>query len=342
MTRPPSPPTLLLSRHTKRREFIAVLGGAAAWPLVARAQSRKIPRVGVLWHAGDEKEEAIFLGALRKGLNDLGYVEGTTVELVNRFADEHYDRFDRLAAELVEAKVDIIVASVPSAAYAAKRVTSTTPVVLAYGGDYVAQGLAQTLAHPGGNVTGLSAMFVDLAGKHLEILKDCIASLSSAALLFNANASKPSRTYISEVQKAAASLRISLHVVEVGSRDDLEQGFSAIENTHAGAVLLASDSLFFQQRERIAQLALANRVPTIAWTADMADAGVLVSYGADAPDLFRRAATYVDKILKGANPADLPIQQPTKFEFVINLKTAKALGLTIPPSVLSRADKVFE
>jgi putative ABC transport system substrate-binding protein len=267
-------------------------------------------------------------------------VEGKTIELVNRFADEHYDRFDALAAELVEAKVGIIVASVPNAALAAKRATTTIPVVLAYGGNYLAQGLAQTLAHPGGNVTGLSAMFPDLAAKHLEILKDCIANLSSAALLFNANA--PYRQYISEVQKAADSLRISLRTVEVRSPDDLEQGFSAIANAHANAVLLAPDGLFFLQRKRIAELALANRVPTIAWTGDIADAGVLMSYGADAPDLFRRAATYVDKILKGANPADLPIEQPTKFELIINSKTAKALKLSIPPSVLARADKMIE
>jgi putative ABC transport system substrate-binding protein len=183
-------------------------------------------------------------------------------------------------------------------------------------------------------------MFPDLAAKHLEILKDCIANLSSAALLFNANA--PYRQYISEVQKAADSLRISLRTVEVRSPDDLEQGFSAIANAHANAVLLAPDGLFFQQRKRIAELALANRVPTIAWTGDIADAGVLMSYGADAPDLFRRAATYVDKILKGANPADLPIEQPTKFELIINSKTAKALKLSIPPSVLARADKMIE
>ena len=326
----------------KRREFIAALGSAAAWPIAARAQSRKIPRIGVLWHAGNEKEEAIFLGALRQGLSDLGYIEGKNIELVNRFADEHYDRFDRLAAELLEAKVDIIVASIPPAAFAAKRVTTTAPVVLAYGSDYVAQGFAQTLAHPGGNVTGLSAMFVDLAAKHLEILKDCIGNLSSAALLFNANASKPARNYISEVQKTADSHRISLHVVEVGSLDGLEQGFSAIANAHANAVLIANDGLFFQQRERIAQLALANSLPTIAWTADVAAAGILMSYGADGPDLFRRAASYVDKILKGANPTDLPIEQPTRFEFVINLKTAKALKLAVPPSLLARADKVIE
>jgi putative ABC transport system substrate-binding protein len=324
-------------RGTNRRAFIAGLGGAAAWPLVARAQqSGKIPRVGVLWHAGNEQEEAIYLGALQKGLNDLGYVEGKNIELVNRFADEHYDRFDALAAELVEAKVDVIVGSLPSAALAAKRASTTIPVVVAYGAEY----LIRDLAHPGGNVTGLSSMLFDLAGKHLEILKDAIVNLSTVALLYNANLSIS--YYLSQAQKAAVSLQVSLDEVDVRSPDDLEQGFSAIAKAHADAVLLTPDGLFYQQRERIAQAALANRVPSIGWNAQFADAGMLMSYGADAPDLFRRAAIYLDKILKGVNPADLPVEQPTKFEFIINLKTAKALNLAVPPSVLARADKIIE
>jgi putative ABC transport system substrate-binding protein len=313
-----------------------------ARPLVARAQQAgKFPRIGVLWHAGYEQEEAIYLEALRKGLNDLGYMEGKNIELMNRFADEHYDRFDRLVAELVNANVDIIVASIPPAAFAAKRATTTTPVVLAYGGDYLAQGLAQSLAHPGGNITGLSGMFTDLTAKQLEILKDSIPNLSAVAALLNdanANASQ----FIPQAQSGAEALRISLHVVRVGSLDDLDQAFSAIANAHADAALVQPDALFFQQRERIAQLALAKRVPTIAQNADMAKAGMLMSYGTDASDLFRRTAGYIDKILKGTNPADLPIEQPTKFDFVVNLKTAKALGLEIPPTLLTRADEVIE
>jgi len=325
----------------KRRGFIALLGGAVAWPLTARAQQiTKVPRVGVLWHAGNEQEEAPYLGALRKGLNELGYMEGKNIELINRFADEHYDRFDALAAELVEAKVDIIFASIGQAAISAKHATTKVPIVLANGGDYVTRGLAQSLAHPGWNVTGLSDVYVDLAGKHLEILKDTVANLSGVALLFNPTANW--RPYISEVQNAAESLRISLHVVEVGSQDQLQEGFSTIANSHVQAVLLTPDGLFYQQRKRIADLALAGGIPTIGWTSEIADAGALMSYGADIADLFRRAATYVDKILKGASPADLPIEQPTKFKFIINLKTAKAIGLTIPPTLLVRADKLIE
>jgi putative ABC transport system substrate-binding protein len=326
----------------RRREFIMLLGGiSAAWPLNAGDQQiTKVPRIGVLWHAGNEQEEAMNLGALRKGLNDLGYVEGKNIELMNRFADEHYDRFDALVAKLVEAKVDIIVASIGFAAFSAKRATTKIPIVLAYGGDFVAAGLAQSLAHPGGNVTGLSGVFIDLAAKYVEILKDSIANLSVVALLYNAKQNW--RAFVSEVQNAADSLRISLHVVEVGSPDQLREGFSAIANSHAQAVLLTPDGMFYQQRMRIADLAIANGVPTIGWMGEVAEAGALVSYGADTPDLFRRAATYVDKILKGADPSDLPIEQPTKFEFIINLKTAKAIGLTILPSVLARTDKVIE
>jgi len=315
----------------RRRRVIALLGGALAWPFTARAQQQtRIPRIGVLWHGGNEKEEAMSLGALRKGLNDLGYVEGKNIELINRFADEHYDRFDALAAELVEAKVDIILASIGYAAISAKRVTTKIPIVLAYGGDYVAAGLAQSLAHPGGNVTGTSAIFNDLSAEQLEILKDAVANLSVVALLFNSTANWG--RYISDVQKAADSLGISLHVVKVGSPDQLQEGFSEIANSRAQAVLLTPDGMFYAQRKHIADLAIAGGVPTIGWLADMADDGALISYGADTPDLFRRAATYVDKILNGANPADLPIEQPTRFEFIINLKTAKATDLTIRPA----------
>jgi len=323
---------------TNRREFIAALGGAGAWPLVARGQQPvKIPKVGILWHAGNEQEEAPFLGALRRGLNDLGYREGRNVELVNRFADEHYERFGTLATELVEANVDVIVASIPSAASAAKNATSTTPVILAYGAEWV----VQELAHPSGNITGLSAMFLDLPGKQMEILKGSISNCSAMALLEDAT-SKFSYNYTSRAQEAADSLHVPLYVIPVRSPDELEQAFSIIANAHADALLIPPSGVLFQQRDRVAQLALAAHMPTMSFSAEMAEAGVLMSYGTDVPDLLRRTATYIDKILKGAKPADLPVEQPTKFEFIINLKTANRLGLTIPPSVLARADKVIE
>src|SRR6516164_749957 len=275
----------------RRRGFIALLVSAVAWSFAARAQQQtRSSRIGVLWHGGNEQEEAMNLSALRKGLNELGYVDGKNIELINRFADEHYDRFDALAAELVEAKVDIIFASVGVAAISAKRVTTKIPIVLAYGGDFVAAGLAQSLAHPCGDVTGLTGVFVDLAAKYLEFLKDSIANLSVVALLRNAKFKWPA--FVSEVKDAADSLRVSLQVVEVESPDQLREKFSAIPNSHAQAVLLTPDGLFYQQRKRIADLAIANGVPTIGWMAEVADAGILMSYGADTPDLFRRAATY--------------------------------------------------
>ena len=239
----------------RRRVVIALLGGAVVWTFAARAQQQtRSSRIGVLWHGGNEQEEAMNLSALRKGLNELGYVDGKNIELINRFADEHYDRFDTLAAELVEAKVDIIFASVSGAAISAKRLTTKIPIVLAYGGDYVAGGLAKSLAHPGGNVTGLSGVFVDLAAKHLEILKDTVANLSIVALLFNSTVNW--RPYITEVQSAADAHGISLHVVKVGYPDQLQEGFSEIANSHAQAVLPTPDGMFWQQRTRIADLAI--------------------------------------------------------------------------------------
>jgi ABC-type uncharacterized transport system substrate-binding protein len=330
-----------MTDRLKRRAFIAGLGGAAAWPVVARAQqSGKTPIVGVLWHAANEQEEAIYLGALRQGLKDVGYTEGKNIELLNRFADEHYDRFDALAGELVDAKVDIIVASIPVAALAAKHATTTIPVVLAYGSDYLVQGLAESLAHPGGNITGLSSMAAGLVAKQLEFLKDCIPNLSAVGVLLNPKSSLLPQ-YVPQIQ-AANSLGMSAHVFKLVSPADIEQEVSAIASARLDAILVLPDGLFYQQRERISKAALANHVPSIGTSREFAEAGILMSYGANISDLFRRAAIYVDKILKGANPAELPIEQPTKFDFVVNLKTAKALGLTVPPTLLARADEVIE
>jgi len=326
----------------RRREFLALVGGTAiAWPRQAGAQRGRTPRIGILWHAGNEEEEAPFLGAFRQGLRDLGYIENQTIVLENRFAGEQYDRFDSLATELVKSKVDVIVASVPEAALAAKHATTTIPIVFALSGDPVGQKLVDSLAHPGGNVTGFSTMAVDLSAKQLELLKDTVVPLSRVALLYNPNDPYSSRM-IENTKAAADSLQVMLHLLAVRAPNELEDAFSMITKDRAAAVIIAGDSMLVNERKRIAELALANRLPTIGVVGQMAQAGILITYGQDIPEFFRRTAVYVDKILKGAKPADLPVEQATRLKLVVNVTTAKALGLTLPQSILLRADEVIE
>jgi putative ABC transport system substrate-binding protein len=326
----------------RRREFIAALGGAAAWPLATRAQQpAKIPRTGGLWHTGNEQQAAIFLGGLRQGLKDFGYIEGKTIELLNRFVDEHYDRFDGLAAELVEAKVDIIAASVGLAALAAKRATTTIPVVFVVAGDPVSSHLVDSLAHPGGNLTGLSIQFTELTGKHLELLKDCLHDLLSVVLLYNPN-SLAARLVVTDAQSASRSLNVGLSLVEARAPDELQQAFLLIAQRHPDAVLIGIDPMLHNERRRIAELAVRHRLSTIGPASEMAEAGLLMTYGPDVFEMWRRSAIYVDKILKGAKPEDLPVEQPTKFKLTINARTAHEVGVTIPPSLLARADEVIE
>jgi len=261
---------------------------------------------------------------------------------VNRFADEHYDRFDGLAAELVKAKVDVIVGSISSAA-TAKRQTATIPIIFIASGDPIGMGLVDTLARPGGNVTGTSNLVVDIASKNLELLKDCFSNLSAVGVLANSNTNAAFlRSYVSAMQAAAEVLHVSVHVVGVRSPDEFERGFSEMGNAHVDAVILMPDGMFNNDRNRIAELALAHNLPAIGWSAELAEAGALMSYGANSADMFRHAAFYIDKVLKGTNPADIPVEQPMLFDFVVNLRTAKALGLSIPPTVLARAGKVID
>jgi putative tryptophan/tyrosine transport system substrate-binding protein len=327
----------------RRRAFLAMLGLAAATcPLTTLAQqSTKIRRIGILWAAANEQQVALFLGALRNGLDELGYVEGKNIELVNRFAEGHYDRFDGLAAELVKAKVDVIVGSISPAAIAAKRQTANIPIIFVGSGDPIGMGLVDTLARPSGNVTGTSALATDLAAKNLELLKDCFSNLSAVGILANSN-SPILRSYVSAVQAAAEILHVSVDVVGVRSPDELERGFSEMGNAHVDAVLLMPDGMFTNDRKHIAELALAHKLPAIGWSAEITEAGALMSYGPNNPDMFRHAAVYIDKVLKGTNPADIPVEQPVLFDFAVNLRTAKALGLSIPPTVLARANKVIE
>jgi putative tryptophan/tyrosine transport system substrate-binding protein len=260
---------------------------------------------------------------------------------VNRFAEGHYDRFDGLAAELVTAKVDVIVGAISPAAIAAKRQTANIPIIFVGSGDPIGMGLVDTLARPSGNVTGTSALATDLAAKNLELLKDCFSNLSAVGILANSN-SPILRSYVSAVQAAAEILHVSVDVVGVRSPDELERGFSEMGNAHVDAVLLMPDGMFTNDRKHIAELALAHKLPAIGWSAEITEAGALMSYGPNNPDMFRHAAVYIDKVLKGTNPADIPVEQPVLFDFAVNLRTAKALGLSIPPTVLARANKVIE
>jgi putative ABC transport system substrate-binding protein len=328
----------------KRREFIALLGCVAVtWPVVGRAQQgRKIPRIGVLWHAGSAEEEGTLLNALRQGFSDLGYVEGKTIELENRFAAEEYERFNSLAVELVRLKVDVLVAVTLPAALAAQRATTTMPVVFVLVANPVRSKLVDSLARPGRNLTGLSHIGADLIAKRLEFFKEVVVGLSRAALLVNPRDQENTRRNVEEVQAAATILNVTIRPVEVRSPGDLEAALSAIAQDRFDGVILGNDAMLFNERRRIAELALARGLPTSVFTREMVESGGLMSYATNVPTLFRRAAAYVDKILKGAKPTDLPVEFPTKFELVINLKTAKALGLTVPPSLLARADEVIE
>jgi putative tryptophan/tyrosine transport system substrate-binding protein len=334
----------MLFDQLRRRDFITLLGGAAAtWPLAARAQQRRqVPRVGVLWHAGSAEEEAIYLGAFQQGLNSLGYIDGQTISLEHRFPNEQPERFVSLAAELVSLKVDVLVAVTRPAAVAAQRATATIPIVFIVVPDPVGTKLVDSLARPGGNVTGLTHIAVELSAKRLALFKEVFPRMSRAALVVNANDPQGMHRYIDETQTAATTLGLTVVPVEVRSLEDFVPAFDQIVAAGLEGVVLPADGLFYQGRAKLAQLALARRVPLMVYSRETLEAGALMSYGSDQRAIFRRAAIYVDKILKGEKPADLPVEQPTKFEFLVNLKTAKALGLTIPEAFLLRADEVIE
>src|SRR5229473_1885672 len=330
----------------KRREFITLLGGAAAsWPLVVHAQRSgkvaKIPIIGVLWHAGSAEEEEIYLSVLRKAFNDLGYVEGKNIELEHRFPAEQPDRFRTFARELVERTVDAIIAVTVLGAIEAKRATSTIPIVFVVVSDPIGFGLVESLARPGGNATGLSLMAIDLSGKRLGLLKEAVPNLSRVALLVDPTDPFKQRTFMAN-QTAAEALGISIWPAEIAAPDDVEPLFAKIARDGADGVVFGAGSLLFNLRARIGAAALAHKLPALAYIAEEVPSGLLMSYGQDLPDYFRRAAAYVDRILKGANPADLPVEQPTKFKLVINIKTAIALGFTVSTTLLASADEVIE
>ena len=303
-------------------------------PLAAGAQQRaKVPRIGILSSdAASTREEAF-----RQGLRDLGYVEGQNVAIESRYADGRFEKLPGLATELVRLNVDVIVASPTEAIRAAQGATKTIPIVMAFSGDPVGSGIVAQLGHPGGNITGLTTMAAELTAKRLEFLKAIAPTISRVSFL--ANQATP-KQFVSEVEAAGRVMGVHISAVMVQDANELDRTFSAMAK---GAVDgLVVDLVLHEYRRRIADLAIRHRFPAVSGPREFAAAGGLMAYGPDYRDLFRRAATYVDKILKGVKPADLPVEQPTKFELVINLKTAKALGLTIPQSILVRADEIIQ
>jgi len=327
----------------KRRQFMTLIGGAAAaWPLAARAQqsSNKIPVVGVLWHAGSAEEEDVYLSVLVKAFNDLGYVEGKNIHLDHRFPAENPDRFRTLARELVEAKPDVIIAVTWLGAAELHKATDTIPTVFVLVNDPVGFGFAQSLGHPGGNMTGPSLMAIDLSGKRLELLKEAVPGLSRVVVL--TDVTDPFRDRIVKAyQTSGERLGISSWPVLISKPDDIEPLFAKIAEDHANGVVRGTGSMMFVQRERIGAAALAHSLPIMTYIAEEVPYGPLLSYGQDLPDFFRRAVAYTDKILKGAKPADLPVEQPTKFKLVLNLKTANALGIGFPQSLILSADEMI-
>jgi putative tryptophan/tyrosine transport system substrate-binding protein len=326
-----------------RREFIMLLGGAAvAWPLAARAQQKgKVPVVGVLWHAGSAEQEGPNFNALVEGFNALGYVDGKNIRLEHRFPNETPDRFKSMAAELVAAKVDVLVSVGATAAPYVKNATTTIPVVFSVVSDPIAAKLVDSLARPGGNVTGLTYFAEELAAKRLQFLKDGIPSLSRVGLLVNPN-TYLSGPYIQESQVAATKLGLFLETFEARSLDELEPAFNKIAEAGMQAVSIIPEGVFYQGRAIIPKLALARHLPTCVWSRETLEPGALMSYGPDLLTILRRTAIYVDKILKGAKPGELPVEQPTRLQLFINLKTAKALGIELPAALLSNADDLIE
>jgi putative ABC transport system substrate-binding protein len=327
---------------TTRRMFLGTLaGGLFAAPLAARAQQAgNVPRIGLL-SAAPFSSITARTEAFRKGLRDLGYVEGQNILLEWRAADDKWDRLPDLVAELVGLKVAVIVAAEGPAALAARRVTQTVPIVMGQSGDPVAMRVVASLARPGGNVTGLTTLSTELPGKQVELLKEAVPKLSRLAVLSNP-ANPLSAAALKYAEPTARALKLLLQAVDARDPNELDAAFSAMTKARAGGIVVLPDPMFLTQRIRIAELAAKSRLPAIYGIPEHAGAGGLMAYAASRTDLFRRAATYVDKILKGAKPADLPVEQPTKFEFVINLKTAKALGLTIPQSLMLRADELIQ
>jgi len=311
----------------------------ALCPSVEAQQPKKVPRIGVLY-SGSPSSNAASREALRQGLRDLGYIEGQNIAVEHRYAGGVAE-YPNLATELVRLKVDIIVASSTPGAQAAKNATTTIPIVFIGVGDPVGTGVVDSLAHPGGNVTGFSNLTPGLAGKQVELLKEAFPKISHVAVLLE-TANAGNAVSLKEMKVAAEALQVTLQPVEFRSPDDFEPAFSAIKREHASALIVLRSPVIRTHRTQIVELAIKSRLPAMYPDRELVDAGGLMSYGPNPFEVYRDVARYVDKILRGAKPADLPVEQAMKVEFIVNLKAAKQIGLTIPPNVLARADKVIK
>jgi putative tryptophan/tyrosine transport system substrate-binding protein len=328
----------------KRRTFIAGIGGAAAWPLAARAQQATIPVVGFL-NAASPDQFAHVVEAFRVGLNELGYVEGRNVTVEYRWADGHYEQLPALAADLVARQVKVIATgTATSAVLAAKAATSTIPIVFMVGTDPVEVGLVVSLSRPGGNLTGVTTLNVEIVPKRLEVLHELLPAASTMAVLLNPiNYSGTTEADLRGAHSAAQTLGLqTIHVLQASTKDELDVAFSRLVQLRAGGLVISADTFFSGQSEQLAALALRYAMPTISPYREFVAAGGLISYGTRITDLYRLVGVYVGRILKGEKPADLPVQQATKVELIINLNTAKALGLTIPETLLAIADEVIQ
>jgi putative tryptophan/tyrosine transport system substrate-binding protein len=329
----------------RRREFITLLSGAAvAWPLSGRAQQSTslIHRIGILLPESAPTAEARgLLGAFRQGLKEMGWVEGQNIAFEYRSADGKEDALPKIAGELVQLRLDVILAEGTPAIQAAKDATQSIPIVMAVSNDPVASGFIASLNRPGGNVTGLSVQSLELAGKRLQLLTEIVPRLARLAVL--SNPTNPSHALgVQEMRAAAQSFGIELHVMEASAPDKLDSTFAKVAAERADSLVVLGDGMFFGQYRRIVALTTGSHLPTLFPEKEVAEAGGLMAYGPSIPASFRRAAAYVDQILRGAKPADLPVEQPTKFELAINLKTAKSLGLSVPQTLLVAADEVIE
>jgi putative ABC transport system substrate-binding protein len=325
----------------KRRELLLLLAGTMTAARGLRGQQRAMPVVGLLG-VGSPGPFAPFATAFRQGLSETGYIEGQNVAIEYRWADGVYDRLPALAADLVRRKVDVIATSGgPSSALAAKNATSAIPIVFVTGDDPVETGLVYSFARPGGNLTGVAWLVIEMMPKRLELLAELVPQAKVIALLVNPNSANAERV-IRNGQEAATAKDVQLHILKAGTESEIDAAFASLVELHAGALLVGADAFFNSRREALVALASRRAVPAIYQGREFVAAGGLISYGASLTAMYRQVGSYAGKILKGAKPADLPVQQPTTFELVVNLKTAEALGLTVPPSILARADEVIE